>query len=169
MAVPNYSKAKLDAQNLLVELGYTDPPVSPLDIAKTLGLEIRQAKMPDKYSEVAGFLDLEDKAIYVNKADAYNRQTFTIAHEIAHFIMHKEIITEDPSKYKILYRNTLYSQQDPLEKEANCFAANLLVPESMFEKYKEFPASLLSTLFQVSQEVIQYRRKDIWAGKQKRV
>jgi|HubBroStandDraft_4_1064222.scaffolds.fasta_scaffold125559_1 hypothetical protein len=52
-------------------------------------------------------------------------------------------------------------ETDPLEQEANCFAANLLVPAYMIDGLLSslIPNKTIATLFQVSEAVITFRRK----------
>jgi Zn-dependent peptidase ImmA (M78 family) len=76
--------------------------------------------------------------------------------------LHEKQIIENPDAYQVLYRtNVLMDEQNPLEKEANCFAANLLVPMSMLERFKDYSASIVATIFNVSQQVINFRLKDL--------
>ena len=74
---------------------------------------------------VAGFIDFTEQAIYVNAADPYNRQTFTIAHELGHYFLHKEYYKQHPEAYRVLLRRPVGRQNNPLEKEANAFAPHL--------------------------------------------
>jgi len=61
------------------------------------------------------------------------------------------------SDYKVLMRGDVRTD-DPKEAEANTFAANLLVPRFMLNKYWEaFSATQLSELFVVSMPVIRNR------------
>src|SRR5205823_4215324 len=96
--------------------------------------------------------------IVVNKDDPSTRQRFTIAHELGHYILHQDYV-KDESKYKVLLRRPLqdldYTKE---EKEANCFAANLLVPNDLFKKYKDVPNGINSTLFAVSEDVIKFSK-----------
>ena len=67
--------------------------------------------------------------IGVNKKHNRKRQRFTLAHEFAHYILHKneDTVFED----EILFRdNNLTS----IEYAANRFAAELLMPQEIFEK-----------------------------------
>lgn len=68
----------------------------------------------------------------------------------------------------IFYRKPLgRSNLDPIEKEANCFAANLLVPKFMLEKYipdyvsGKISIKELSLIFEVSADVMGYRLHDL--------
>lgn len=98
---------------------------------------------------VSGFLDIEERTIYVNAKDNFQRRMFTLAHEIGHFILHKDILEKEPGKYELVYRSqTLEGAPDPIEQQANCFAAHLLVPKTMLDKYyHQASIDQLSTIF----------------------
>jgi Zn-dependent peptidase ImmA (M78 family) len=60
------------------------------------------------------------------------RQRFTIAHEIAHLILHKNEVLHVDERYLIGLRSDVSSEAtDDREIEANQFAAELLMPEGM--------------------------------------
>jgi Zn-dependent peptidase ImmA (M78 family) len=120
---------RLDYAGLKKRLGV------PVDaIARTAGLDVRYAPTTD---EVSGALIRNGKTavIAVNSAQHENRQRFTIAHEIGHFILHKRAQRHFDEDFRIDYRNALSSEatrQD--EIEANRFAATLLMPESFLRR-----------------------------------
>lgn len=158
---PDYKAAEKKARQVLEENSIIQPPIIPSDIANNYGLMLLYADFSDQYSDVAGFLDIDKKTIFVNNNDAPNRQTFTIAHELGHWLLHREIIKKDSSKYSVFLRRPLDSKEnDFMEKEANCFAANLLVPKEFLLKYKDIAdTTTLAKIFIVSQEVIGFRMK----------
>ncbi len=63
-------------------------------------------------------------AIYINGDHAETRQRFTLAHEIAHFILHKDNIGDGIAD-DALYRSGLPSAQEAM---ANKLAADILMP-----------------------------------------
>ena len=78
-----------------------------------------------------------------------------IAHEFGHFLLHKADLEKDPDKHAIFYRIPLGRiNEDQLEKETNIFAANLLVPQKMLDKYKSLDTNTIAKIFGVSPEVI---------------
>lgn len=111
-------------------------------------------------SEVAGFTKFDEATIYVNSEDAFNRQTFTIGHEFGHWCLHKHLFDTEPAKYQVLLRRPKGINTNPLEKEANAFAANLLVPIRLLHAVKGVASnSELARMFAVSEEVIEHRLK----------
>lgn len=67
-----------------------------------------------------------DFNIYVNEKDAPRRQRFTIAHELGHFFLHTE-------KNNIQTIISFRGESNPIETEANNFAAELLMPRDMLK------------------------------------
>ena len=76
----------------------------------------------------------------------------------------------EPDKFDVLYLFATPIDKDPVEQEANCFAANLLVPDDMLkrtmEKYDltKNDFSVLANLFGVSAEVMKYRLRWMMNG-----
>src|SRR5215207_2721590 len=77
-------------QNLLATHAIQSPPVQVEELARTLGADIQKRPAED---ELSGFLfrDLKGKraVIGVNSKHPYNRQRFTVAHELGHFLLHE--------------------------------------------------------------------------------
>ena len=150
-------KAKNKANEVLRKYQVTTPIVNIFDIAQNEGLEVMMVDLPDKYSHVAGFLDKDSKTIFVNNADAPNRKTFTVAHELGHFLLGHE-----PKYLKVLLR-TPSAITTIEEKEANCFAANVLVPDDKLREaldklsFSKNDYIKLAQVFGVSSEVMKNR------------
>jgi Zn-dependent peptidase ImmA (M78 family) len=161
----DYKKAIEESKKILETFGVESPPVPLDDIVSSYGLNIVFADFSSikRGSEIAGFIDFDNKKIVVNKDDPPNRQRFTIAHELGHYILHTTYV-QNKSEYKVLLRRPIkeegYSKE---EKEANCFAAYLLVPTEILKKYKDLPNSINATLFVVSEDVIRFSKKRAWA------
>jgi len=157
---PDYSYVKRIVDKVLEDNSIIEPPISPKEIAQNSGIKVFFGTFPGDTSEIMGFYHIEGNSIYVNTDDAVNRQTFTIAHELGHALLHKEIISSDPSRYKVLLRRPMGGEKDPLEQEANAFAARLLVPRKFLDRYYKIATiEELSRLFVVSEDVIRYRLK----------
>ncbi len=156
---PRFSLAKKAADDLTDV--YSSPPIPVLEIAESKGVDVVFDPF-DKYSDtVAGFCDFAARKLYVNENDPLNRQNFTIAHELGHWILHREYFLRHPDKYPVLPRF-----QDPIsgntfEIEANTFAANLLVPKMLLLPVREAPVSKLAEIFLVSREMMEIRLKNV--------
>ena len=133
--MPDYSTIAQHAEKLWDENTINSPPLPIIDIAKNYGLEVEVVNLPDR--DISGFIDFENKIIYVNSTDSSEHQRFTIAHELGHWILHKDKIESNPS-ITIVHRKPIRGKTEYIEKEANCFAANLLVPKK--ELFNDLPA-----------------------------
>lgn len=158
MRQPDFKRCAAEAEKLLKKHGYSRPPIDPEKIAEGEGLRVVYGafEAPDDAS-VSGFFDLATNRIIVNNEISENRITYTIAHELAHFILHGEYIRSQ--NYMPMPRNNYYFGEKPIEEiEADQFAANLLVPLRMLKKYQDFASAReLANLFFVSEDVIRYR------------
>jgi Zn-dependent peptidase ImmA (M78 family) len=98
----------------------------------------------------------------VNQDDAGVRQTFTVAHELGHKVLHEEWAKSEA--YKVLWRDLRRQTKDRWEQEANAFAANLLMPRQMVDTYRKVPLSVLAKIFAVSEDVARYRLKNLYGN-----
>lgn len=165
MANANYDQSVAKANELLFKYKITEPPVRIDEIIENEGLNVIEVDFGNESNEISGLINPDEKKIYVNQRESDNRQAFTIAHELGHWLLHKSKLTQD-KEIGIMYRKSIVSlNNDPLEKEANCFAANLLVPFFLLEKYKHLGSASLSRLFGVSEDVIRFRLQQYDNGK----
>lgn len=116
----------------------SDTPIDVEAIAKSYGIDIRKDEVND---ELSGFLVRNAKGgkpvIGVNKNHHVNRQRFTIAHELGHFLLHEgEVVHFDgvrPGLMVNLRSQSSTALDSDLEREANLFAAELLMPARFLE------------------------------------
>lgn len=94
-------------------------------------------------------------AITVQKGQSTVRQRFTAAHELAHFLLHKNKIGDGITD-NAMYRSGLSSI---LETEANKLAADILMPMSEVNKKlrNNFTIEQLSDYFEVSYQAMRVR------------
>lgn len=164
--IPDFKKAEAAALKILQENYITSWPVPVEELIEFHGLGLILSEFTD--GEISGVIDLNKKYLYINFSDSPQRKRFTIAHELGHWILHRTELAAN-QEIAVLYRRPLGTEEiDVLEQEANCFAANLLVPEVMLRKAieqvssvsgKESCDSHLAEIFNVSRSVIGYRRK----------
>lgn len=122
-------------KQLLADNNISSAPVKVRPIAANLGIQIIEQDADD---QVSGFLlkefDSERALIGVNKTHPPKRKNFTIAHEIGHFLLHNYRgvhFDRNVTRYRIHSRNAKSSEgTDIEEREANSFAAELLMPEA---------------------------------------
>lgn len=147
--------------NKVIENNYIkEPPIPVREISENYEIAIEERNFPPKYAHISGFIS-NVKGIctmIINQADSINRKNFTIAHELGHWLLHRDKLDTDPN-LSILFRIPIGRlNTDPLEKEANTFAGNLLVPKNMLLDNDGKTQRELSQIFDVSEEVIGYRK-----------
>jgi Zn-dependent peptidase ImmA (M78 family) len=132
-------------------------PVDPFKIAQALGIKAYTAGLDDGVSGMLIKRDGQDPEIYVHASDSTNRQRFTCAHELGHYV--KRSATGDTSWEYVEHRDLLTSQgRDPEEVYANQFAAGLLMPRTTVEAlYEEMGPTALAYTFGVSGDAMHYR------------
>jgi Zn-dependent peptidase ImmA (M78 family) len=117
------------AQRQIAEEFMQSAPVKVGELATALGLRVLRSPLQPKISGLiqpsvetpSGF------QIRVNKYESAERQRFTVAHEIAHYLLHKDDIGAGVVD-SIMYRSSLTSRK---EVEANQLAADLVMPASL--------------------------------------
>lgn len=110
------------------------PPIKLSRIADSIGgVRIVSAPLPKGISgEIRP--DPDGQAAFlikVNKNDSARRQRFTVAHELAHYLLHRDQIGNGISD-DVLYRSKL---SDNREAQANRLAAELLMPDSLISEW----------------------------------
>lgn len=154
------------ADELLHE--YNIKPIPPIDITsllKQLGIatvamdfsDIEKSAELEKDSILGAALsEEEDLTIFYRKNDTYNRQLFTIAHELGHCCLHSEDL-----KINHLELRTYDNINSEKEYRANVFAGELLIPQSvLMQYYNKFlmpSLGVLAEIFSVSTNVMSAR------------
>jgi Zn-dependent peptidase ImmA (M78 family) len=137
----------------LAAFGGAASPVPAEAIAEDLlGLRVREEPALD----ASGVLYPDERLILLNGAESPPRRRFTLAHEIAHWTLH----CGGPAPPPILCRAVGPRQgADAREREANVFAADLLMPERELREAggREPEAAALAERFGVSPEAMAWR------------
>jgi Zn-dependent peptidase ImmA (M78 family) len=161
-SAPDYPLAQREAARVRAENFITQAFADVYEIAENEGLRVVIAPFPAHATTVSGFIDFKEKALCLNDADSARRRRFTAAHELGHWILHRALFEKYAEEYRVLHRAPLGRIKDPLEQEANAFAAALLVPLDVLQRYAHIAYDdELARLFGVSSEVIRYRRMDL--------
>ena len=156
---PRWDLAEQTADGLTQD--FSAPPIPVLEIAENNGVNVVFADFGEHSERVSGLCDFKHARIYINQDDIPERQAFTMAHELGHWILHRDIFAKDPDNYTVLPRFTQPNQGDPMEKEANKFAATLLVPLRLLRPVRHAPVSQLASIFGVSRTMMEYRLKNV--------
>lgn len=144
-------------------------PIPINEIAVNRGLEI---KAYDLGEDVSGVLVIKDGLGFIgyNPTESKVRQRFTVAHELGHYELHNkqnESALFVDKQFKVEFRNQDSSTGEMVrEREANAFAAALLMPEKLlikeiknhhFELSDDDNLQELAKLFNVSVSAMTFR------------
>lgn len=118
-----------DSQKKIILSHQQELPIKVGAIAKELGIVVKKSTLP---AGISGEIKETDNIciIRINRHDVKERQRFTVAHEIAHFLLHKDKLQEGITD-SILYRSGL---TNALEAQANRLAADIVMPLPLIQK-----------------------------------
>lgn len=173
-------------RELLERHGITQAPVDVAGIAKSEGIQILEGDLDDG---IAGFLHRQGDAaaIGLNAKNSRVRQRFTIGHELGHFFLHDVqtwYVDQTTSAVRLRPQSTVqYRKSQPVpetidtprtvsdvdEREANIFAAELLMPRDFLAKDLdelqvddvEELVKKLAARYMVSREAMLYQLVDL--------
>lgn len=130
------SEVKRKAEEFCSKNSINSYPVEIVRICKENGLKVFEEYLaPD----VSGLIVVDEKVwskyntkqfILVNLTESAARRRFTIAHELAHFVLHRN----GNKLYAHRDMNNNGSVRSSIEQEANYFAANVLMPEILIRE-----------------------------------
>jgi len=122
------------ANNVLAVLGMWKLPINPFDIAKEEGIELVPGYFGEGFDARIEYLkEVKRFAIYYQELSGgrtNGRVRFSISHELGHYYLphHRERLILGEAHDSV----SDYRSDDPIEKEADDFAANLLMPRELF-------------------------------------
>lgn len=121
----------------------------PVDIENILEIGLKISIIPSPglqdRGDIDSFISSDWKNVYVDNdrymSDRhYRRIRFSLAHELGHFILHRDIFESLEIKsledYYRFYDECPQEQYNFLEAQANKFAGYLLIPSEIMEKHK---------------------------------
>jgi Zn-dependent peptidase ImmA (M78 family) len=133
------------AEQVLAEMGTIDAPIPVEAIAQRVGLNVVFQDLPRDTSAVIIRTSDGHRVIAVNASHSLTRQRFSIAHEIAHALLHLpadppasgDAVVDKP--IEVLFRDGIAAMGvDKREIEANAFAGELLMPaKGLRERFRE--------------------------------
>ncbi len=131
-ARPRYARIERLADGLLREAGVSDPPVPIDDIVRGQGIVIQLMDLKENSGLVVR--DGNRTVIGVNRDHAPTRRRFTVAHELAHALLHEGKEVHYDKDFRVDFRSGASSLGvDVVEMEANFFAASILMPWRFLE------------------------------------
>lgn len=139
-------------------------PVPVFDIIQELGIGLKFKALDD---DISGWIERHADGSYgitINDRHSLNRKRFTAAHELGHFLYHRELLgagTGDTRAYRTErtpFENV--SIRPKHERQANTFAANLLMPQdrvTVASADGQTNVAVLAEQFGVSEDAMRIR------------
>lgn len=121
----------------------------PFDLALALGIKI----LYEELGSINGYynMQLRMKQIHINHNLSLDQQYVTCAHELGHAVLHPKANTP------FLRANTFFSI-DKMEIEANTFAAELLIPDSLILENPEFTRQQIARLAGYNERIMEFKK-----------
>lgn len=104
------------------------PPVDVAACARAVGLPIYAIDLPKGVSGMIKQTSADSFECFVDRSEPSVRQRFTAAHELGHFVLHRNQIGTGLQDNYLLRAEGMSNSQ---EAEANRFAADLLMPRDL--------------------------------------
>lgn len=140
--------------NILIESDMYKIPVDVIKIAKLNDIAVYEGELEKNISGAIRYnKEKQNFEIMVNKNDTRERKRFTIAHEIGHYFLHKELLMSDEIHIDIMYRMPNDNEEEnKREKDVDYFAGALLMNKTLLTKiYMEnHTITELAEIFDVS-------------------
>jgi Zn-dependent peptidase ImmA (M78 family) len=110
-------------------------PVKLEKIVKRLGIDLVEKDF-DHTMSGAAIIGAAKKIISINKNESPVRKRFTTAHELGHILLHyDQELTVDLKPIRLNRDSNSATGESWREVEANYFAASILMPSDLVEKY----------------------------------
>lgn len=114
---------KEDLIKLSEEYGQYGNAVDVVKLANRFGIKVYEYPFGDGVSGAVRKKENGEVSIYISDQDSVARQRFSIAHELAHAVLHKDIV----DSHKVIKRSK--NDFSCVEIEANKLAEEILMPE----------------------------------------
>jgi Zn-dependent peptidase ImmA (M78 family) len=134
----------------------------PIDaIIADIGLNLDYEILDDN---ISGYIERKRDGSYRIAVNAFHpkvRQRFTAAHELGHYIYHRDLLGEGVADSRA-YRSEGTDRPNANirlihERQANSFAANVLMPRHRLSSVAGQSTATLAAMFEVSQEAMRIR------------
>lgn len=148
------------ARNILIDCDVLNQlPVNLSEIAKVNNIDIFYVDLPDDVSGAIKFDQQSNKfKILIKKTLTRTRQRFTLAHELAHYFLEKDLLRNTDLHIDVLYR-----RENEAESHIDYFAGALLMDRSVVEDLYSVTQSIssLASAFGVSESAMRMRLKSL--------
>ncbi len=125
---------------------------NPFEIASQKGIVLLFEQLGGIYGYHHSFKRIN--IIHINSELDESMQRFVCAHELGHAVLHPELSTS------FLQKNTLFCM-DKVEREANEFAVELLLPDDCIYTYRNTDMTIyeVATTYGIPKEVVHLKRE----------
>ncbi|MCL6616293.1 MAG: ImmA/IrrE family metallo-endopeptidase [Anoxybacillus ayderensis] len=125
---------------------------NPFEIASQKGIVLLFEQLGGIYGYHHSFKRIN--IIHINSELDESMQRFVCAHELGHAVLHPELSTS------FLQKNTLFCM-DKVEREANEFAVELLLPDDCIYTYRNTDMTIyeVATMYGIPKEVVHLKRE----------
>lgn len=125
---------------------------NPFEIASQKGIVLLFEQLGGIYGYHHSFKRIN--IIHINSELDESTQRFVCAHELGHAVLHPELSTS------FLQKNTLFCM-DKVEREANEFAVELLLPDDCIYTYRNTDMTIyeVATTYGIPKEVVHLKRE----------
>ena len=120
----------MDIKRIALQLMRKYDTNDPFKLAACLNIVVQRVRLGNTWGYYVCYRRL--KTVHINCDLPEALQRYTCAHEIGHAILHKGVPTP------FLKRHTLFSVEK-IERQANTFAVELLMTDSLLKEYEGFP------------------------------
>lgn len=120
----------MDIKRIALQLMRKYDTNDPFKLAACLNIVVQRVRLGNTWGYYVCYRRL--KAVHINYDLPEALQRYTCAHELGHAVLHKGVPTP------FLKRHTLFSV-DKIERQANTFAVELLMPDSLLKEYEGYP------------------------------
>lgn len=117
-----------ESERAILQRHLSETPVKLGALANDLGLEVFKSSLRPG---ISGLIEPSETAtssfrIKINRHESVERQRFTLAHEISHYLLHRDLIRNGVID-DTMYRSSLSSKH---EIEANKLASKIVMPDN---------------------------------------
>lgn len=152
---------RTNPNRLAYELGFKSAPIDVFGLIRALGIGLFYIPDEPQFESISGQIQVQDSIpqIFISPHEALVRQRFSAAHELGHLILH----TDELLHNGVLHRELRNDGYDQYEREADFFAAQLLMPSHLVGGYLESGLSVpaLAKIFKVSSMAMSIRVREI--------
>jgi Zn-dependent peptidase ImmA (M78 family) len=144
----------------------SSPPVDVAGAIRALGILYREEPMrPDQ----SGYFQRQGNyyIIGVNATESPQRKRFTAAHELGHYVLHRDLIQHGQHLDRLFTGNMPTQRQGQIspyhEVQANRFAADIVMPAALVSSYYQRIPDIgyVAGVFGVSPSAMQIRLKNL--------